>query len=40
MEEIERGGCSELGERDEDQVPTTGLLSDHFCSRFRKILNY
>jgi hypothetical protein len=39
VEEIERGGCPELGKRDEDQVPTTGLLSDHLCSKFTKILN-
>ena len=40
VEEIERGGCSELRKRDEDQVPTTGLLSNHLCSRFMKILNH
>jgi len=39
IEEIERGGCSELGERDEDQISMTGLLSNHLCSRFTKILN-
>jgi hypothetical protein len=40
IEKIERRGCSELGEGDEDQIPTTGLLSDHLCSRFTKTLNY
>lgn len=40
VQKIERGGCSELRERDEDQVPTTGLLSDHLCSRLAKILNH
>src|SRR5512136_1620397 len=40
IDEIERGGCSKLGERDEDQVPPTGLLRDHLCSRFAKILNH
>jgi hypothetical protein len=40
IEEIERGGRPELGERDEDQIPTAGLLRDHLCSRFTKILNY
>jgi hypothetical protein len=39
IKEIERGGCSELGERDEDQISMTGLLRIHLCSIFEKILN-
>jgi hypothetical protein len=39
IEEIERGGCSELGERDEDQISMTALLSNHLCSRPTRILN-
>jgi hypothetical protein len=39
IEEIEGGSCSELGERDENQISTTGLLGNHLCSRFMKILN-
>jgi hypothetical protein len=39
IEEIERGGCPELGERDEDQISMTGLLRNHHCSRFTKNLN-
>jgi hypothetical protein len=39
IEEIERGGCSELGEGDEEQISTTGLLRNHLCSRFTKVLN-
>ena len=40
IEEIERGSCSELGEGDENQISITGLLSNHFYSRFKKILNH
>jgi hypothetical protein len=39
IEEIERAGCPELGERDEDEISMTGLLRNHLCSRFTKILN-
>jgi hypothetical protein len=39
IDKIEGEGSSELGERDEDQISMTALLSNHLCSRSNKILN-
>ena len=39
IDKIEGEGSSKLGERDEDQIAMIGLLSNHLCSRFTKILN-
>jgi hypothetical protein len=39
IDKIEGEGSSKLGEGDEDQISMIGLLSNHLCSRFTKILN-